>query len=35
MSYSDGNIGIVKDGTLDMCEFTVGEIVDNYFYNSR
>jgi len=35
MSCDDGNIGLVKYGSLDMCEFTVGEMVDNYFLNPK
>jgi hypothetical protein len=35
ISCGSGNIDLVKYGTMDLCEFTVGEMVDSYFSNPK
>ena len=35
ISCDSGNIDLVRYGSLDLCEFTVGEMVDSYFSDPK
>lgn len=35
ISCDSSNVSLVRDGVMDICEFTVGEMVDGYFSNPK